>query len=307
MNPNERVLLLAKLERFNPSGSVKERIALNMIEEAEKSGELTPDKIIIEPSSGNTAIGLALVCAVKDYDLEVVLPDTSTIERRKILTAYGAKVTLTDGEKGTNGAIDYVNRALEENPGKYFHPNQFSNENNYLAHYHSTAEEIIQDTDGNVDYFVAGLGTSGTLMGVSKRLKEHDSSIKIVAVQPRKGVEIPGLKNLDASYVPEIYDGSLIDEMVHVGLEEAEEATRTLIIQEGIFCGFSSGAAMHVALTICKDLKGGIVVVLLPDGGEKYISSQIFTPQKFWECKKECNPNALWDEEYVQKISQWWD
>lgn len=304
---NKDVMLLAKLERFNPCGSVKERIAFNMIKKAEEQGILTRDKIIIEASSGNTGIGLALVCAVKDYDLEIVLDGSQSIERRKILTAYGAKITLTDAEKGTNGAIDYVNKMIEEQPDRYVNLNQFGNVNNPLTHYECTAEEILRDTDGKVDTFIAGLGTSGTLMGVSRRLKELNPETKIIAVIPEENSEIPGLKDLSKSYVPEILNESLINDMVEVSMEEAEEATRNLVIYEGIFAGLSSGAAMHVALKEAEMSKKGTIVVLLPDGGEKYISYPIFTPQKFWECKKSCNPNALWDDEYVKEISKWWD
>jgi cysteine synthase len=306
INPNKNVLMLAKLEKSNPAGSVKDRIAVSMIEVAENEGILTKDKIIIEPSSGNTGIGLAIVCAVKDYNLEIVMPETMSLERRKVMTAYGAKITLTPGDKGMNGAEDYVKKVVEENPEKYFYPNQFANENNPLAHYRYTAEEILEDTDGEIDYFIAGLGTSGTLMGVSKRLKEHNPNIKIIAVEPVAGAPIQGLKSLETSYVPEIYDDSRIDEKIYVAMEDAEHASRMLSLQEGIFTGISSGAAMHVAIQIAIGMESGTLVVLFPDGGEKYISHPIYMPEKCLQCVKKCKISTLWDEDYIKSISEWW-
>lgn len=306
-NPNLNVLMLAKLEKYNPAGSVKDRIAITMIEEAEKKGELTPGKIVIEPSSGNTGIGLSLICAVKGYPLEIVMPETMSVERRKIMTAYGAKITLTPGDKGMNGAQDYVKELVEQNPDKYFFPNQFANENNPIAHYRYTAEEIIEDTDGEIDVFVAGLGTSGTLMGVSRRLKEYNPNIKIIAVEPKAEEPIQGLKSLKTSYIPEIYDESQIDEKVYVKEEDAEHASRMLSLQEGIFTGISSGAAMHVAINLASKMESGTLVVLLPDGGEKYISHPLFAPEKCLECTKKCKIMTLWDEKYIASISDWWE
>ena len=307
INPNKNVLMLAKLEKSNPAGSVKDRIAINMIEEAEKEGILTKDKIVIEPSSGNTGIGLALVCAVKDYHLEIVMPETMSVERRKIMTAYGARITLSPGDKGMNGAQDYVHKIVNENPDKYFYPNQFANKNNPLAHYRYTAEEIITDTDGEIDVFVGGLGTSGTLMGVSERLKEYNPNIKVIGVEPVSGAGIQGLKNLETSYVPEIYDPSRIDEQIFINLEDAAHASRMLSLQEGIFTGISSGAAMHVAIETAKKMDSGTLVVLLPDGGEKYISHPIYSPEKCLECTKICHLKTLWDDSYIKEISKWWE
>ncbi|MFX1278957.1 MAG: PLP-dependent cysteine synthase family protein [Promethearchaeota archaeon] len=306
-NPNPNVLMLAKLEKYNPAGSVKDRIAISMIEEAEKEGILTKDKIVIEPSSGNTGIGLSLVCAVKEYQLEIVMPESMSVERRKIMTAYGAKITLTPGETGMNGAQDYVKARVKENPEKYFFPNQFANENNPLAHYRYTAEEIIEDTDGEIDIFVAGLGTSGTLMGISKRLKEFNPEVKIIAVEPEAGEPIQGLKSLETSYIPEIYDESRIDEKVYVTMEDAAHASRMLALQEGIFTGISSGAALHVALETVRKMKSGTLVVLLPDSGEKYISNPIYAPEKCLECTKRCKIKTLWDDQYISQISEWWE
>jgi len=306
-NPNSKILLLAKLEKFNPAGSVKDRIAISMIEEAENQGLLKPGKIVIEPSSGNTGIGLALVCAIKEYPLEIVMPETMSVERRKIMTAYGAKITLTPGDDGMNGAQDYVKEIVEKNPDKYFFPNQFANKNNPLAHYRYTAEEIIEDTDGEIDIFVAGLGTSGTLMGISKRLKEYNPNIKIIAVEPEAETPIQGLKSLKTSYIPEIYDESRIDEKVYVSIEDAAHASRMLALQEGIFTGISSGAALHVALETVKKIESGTLVVLLPDSGEKYISNPIYAPEKCLECTKRCKIKTLWDDQYIKSISEWWE
>jgi len=306
-NPNPNVLLLAKLEKYNPAGSVKDRIAISMIEEAEKQGILTRGKIVIEPSSGNTGIGLALICSVKSYPLEIVMPETMSVERRKIMTAYGAKITLTPGDKGMNGAEDYVKDIVEKNPDKYFYPNQFANENNPLAHYRYTAEEIIEDTDGEIDVFVAGLGTSGTLMGVSKRLKEYNPNIKIIGVEPVPNSGIQGLKNLETSYIPSIFDASRLDEKIYVTLEEAAHASRMLTLREGIFCGISSGAAMHVAIETAKKMETGTLVVILPDGGEKYISHPIYSPDKCLECTKICEIKNLWTDEYIKSITEWWE
>ncbi|MHA2394224.1 MAG: PLP-dependent cysteine synthase family protein [Promethearchaeota archaeon] len=306
-NPNPRVLMLAKLEKYNPAGSVKDRIAISMIEEAEKEGILNHDKIVIEPSSGNTGIGLALICSVKGYPLEIVMPETMSVERRKIMTAYGAKITLTPGDKGMNGAEDYVQDLVKKNPEKYFYPNQFANKNNPLAHYRYTAEEIIEDTDGELDVFVAGLGTSGTLMGVSKRLKEHNPKIKIIGVEPVPKSGIQGLKNLETSYIPEIFDESRLDEKVFVTGDEAEHASRMLTLCEGIFSGISSGAAMHVAIETARKMDSGTLVVILPDGGEKYISHPIYSPNKCLECTKICQVKNLWTDEYIESISDWWE
>jgi len=306
-NPNPKVLLLAKLEKFNPAGSVKDRIAITMIEEAENQGLLKPGKIVIEPSSGNTGIGLALVCAIKEYPLEIVMPETMSVERRKIMTAYGAKITLTPGDDGMNGAQDYVKEVVEKNPDKYFFPNQFANKNNPLAHYRYTAEEIIEDTDGEIDIFVAGLGTSGTLMGISKRLKEFNPNIKIIAVEPEAETPIQGLKSLKTSYIPDIYDELRIDEKVYVSIEDAAHASRMLALQEGIFTGISSGAALHVALETVKKMESGTLVVLLPDSGEKYISNPIYAPEKCLECTKICKIKTLWDDQYIKSISEWWE
>lgn len=274
LNPNPGVEIYAKLERFNPAGSVKERIAHYMIKTAEERGMLTPDKIIIEPTSGNTGIGLAMVAAVKGYKIELVMPRNMSVERLKMLKAYGARVIQTSAEKGIDGAIILANQ-LAKNTKKYFMPSQFENHANVLAHYETTGREIIEDVP-KLNMFVAGLGTTGTLMGVSKRLKEHNPTIKIVAVEPFPGHRLQGLKNLDTQLVPGIYDLSRIDEKISVSDENAFEITRELAKKEGIFAGMSSGAAIWAAIQKAKQLENGTIVVLLPDGGEKYLSTPLF-------------------------------
>lgn len=284
LNPNSNVEMYVKLERFNPGGSVKDRIAKYMIEHAEREGVLTRDKIVIEPTSGNTGIGLALVCAVKGYRLTLVMPETMTMERRKILIVHGAEIVLSDGSKGMNGAEDLAREMVEKNPDKYFMPNQFANKYNVLAHYETTGEEIWRDTRGRITHFVAGIGTSGTLMGVSKRLKEYNPKVRIIAVEPDPATPIQGLKNLETQYVPEIFDASRIDEKHYVTLAEGEETARLLALREGIFCGPSSGAILHVALKKAREIEGGVMVVILPDGGEKYLSTELCDLDKCLAC-----------------------
>jgi len=205
INKNPKVEIHLKLEKFNPGGSVKDRIAKYMIEHAEEDGVLTKDKIVIEPTSGNTGIGLAIVCAVKGYKLVLVMPETMTMERRKMLMIHGARIVLSPSTKGMNGAEDMAKKIVEENPDKYFMPNQFANRYNTLTHYETTAEEIWGDTQGKITHFVAGIGTSGTLMGVSKRLREHKASLRVVSVEPESKTSIQGLKNLETQYVPKIF------------------------------------------------------------------------------------------------------
>jgi cysteine synthase len=306
LNPNPNVLMLAKVELFNPSHSVKDRIAFNMIEEAGKNGLLTKDKVVIEPTSGNTGIGLAMVCAIKEYKCEIVMSESVSIERRKIMTAFGAKVTLTRGELGTDGSEDYVNKVIRENPEHYFRPNQYANYNNPETHYRFTAEEIIEDTEGNIDVFVAGIGTSGTLMGISKKLKEYNPNIKIVGVEPIDK-EVQGLKSLTKSYVPQIYDESRIDNKIYTNSEISSHYTRLLALREGLFCGISSGAAIHGAIETVRKMESGTLVVLLPDGGEKYISTPIYLPDKCLECINSYKIQTLWDNNYVKYIRKWWD
>lgn len=276
LNPKPQVQLYAKLEGFNPTGSIKDRIALKMIEQAEESGMLTKGKTIIEPTSGNTGIGLAMIGAVKGYPVEIVMSEAVSVERRKMIQAFGGKITLTDPSQGTDGAIRKAHALVEEFPDKYFMPNQFSNEYNKLAHYYTTAKEIWDDTQGQVTHFVSALGTSGTIMGVGMGLKSKNSNIRIVEAQPVRNHYIQGLKNMQEAIVPEIYDPSKIDRSVMIESEEAFAMARDIVLQEGIFVGMSSGAAMIAALETIKEIDEGFVVVLFADRGEKYLSTDLF-------------------------------
>jgi len=276
MNPHTNVELYAKLEGFNPTGSIKDRVALKMIEEAEITGELTKDKIIIEATSGNTGIGLSMIGRVKGYHVRIVMNSAVSIERQKIIKAFGGEVILTDPQLGTDGAIVKVKELVSENPEKYFNPNQFSNKHNKLAHYKTTAEEIWTQTQGTITHFVSSLGTSGTLMGVGMGLREKNRAIKIVEAHPVKGHYIQGLKSMEEAIVPEIYDPSQIDISVKIESEEAFEMSRRIVNEEGIFVGMSSGAAMLAALRTVEQLERGVIVVIFPDRGEKYLSSDLF-------------------------------
>lgn len=275
LNPNKKVQLYAKLEFFNPGGSVKDRIALSMVEGAEKRKELNKNKIVLEATSGNTGIGLALVCAVKGYKLLLTMPESVSIERRKILKAFGAKILLTPAKDGTDGAIEKAYELARKNK-KYWLADQFNNSDNWKAHYCGTAEEIWRDTQGKITHFIAGMGTTGTLMGVSKRLKKYNPKIQIIGVEPFLGHKIQGLKNMKEAYKPGIYDKTQLDKKINVKDEDAYEMTREIAKKEGIFAGMSSGAAMFGALQIIKDLNKGLVVVLFPDGGERYLSTNLF-------------------------------
>ena len=276
LNPNPNVTIYAKLEGIQPTGSIKDRIALSMVEQAEKEGTLTKGKTIIEPTSGNTGVALAMIGVVKGYDVEIVMSDAVSIERRQMIKAYGGKVTLTDGKLGTDGAIMKARELVKAHPENYFMPDQFSNEYNKIAHYRTTGEEIWQQTRGNIDYFVSSLGTSGTIMGVGKVLKEHNPNIKVVSAHPVKGHYIQGLKNMEEAIVPSIYDPSKIDITVMVETEAAYEMTRQIVAKEGIFVGMSSGAAMYAALETAGKIDSGTIVVIFPDRGEKYLSTNLF-------------------------------
>jgi len=276
LNPNPHVPLYAKLEGFNPTGSIKDRIAIKMVEQAEECGALTPGKTIIEPTSGNTGIGLAMIGAVKGYGVEIVMSEAVSEERRKMIEAFGAKTTLTDATQGTDGAIRRAHELCRKYPDKYFMPNQFSNEYNKLAHYETTAHEIWEDTAGKVTHFVSAVGTSGTLMGVGMGLKAKNPNIKIVEAHPVLGHYIQGLKNMQEAIVPEIYDPTQIDQRVMIESEAAFAMSRTIVRNEGIFVGMSSGAAMMAALECIQNLEEGLVVVVFPDRGEKYLSTGLF-------------------------------
>jgi len=277
LNQKSQVELLAKIEGTNPTGSIKDRIALKMIEQAEALGTLEKGKTIIEPTSGNTGIGLAMIGAVKGYSVEIVISEKVSIERRKMIEAFGAKVTLTAADGGTDAAIKKAKELVQRYPDKYFMPYQFSNEYNKLAHYKTTAEEIWKDTNGTITHFVSGIGTSGTLMGVAKGLKENNPNIKIVEAHPVKNHYIQGLKNMEEAIIPELYDPSIIDESIMVESCDAIQMARRIILEEGIFVGMSSGAAMIAALEIIKNLDSGTVVCIFPDRGEKYLSTNMFS------------------------------
>ncbi|KKR44730.1 MAG: Cysteine synthase [Candidatus Moranbacteria bacterium GW2011_GWC1_45_18] len=285
LNPNPNVNIFAKLEGQNPGGSIKDRIALKMIEEAEKSEKLTKSKTIIEATSGNTGIALAMIGAMKDYAVEIVMSESVSVERRKMIAAFGAKITLTEGNLGTDGAIKKTRELVARFPEKYFHTDQFSNDNNILAHYETTAAEIWKQMDGKIDYFVAAIGTSGTLMGISRYLKKKYPAIKIVSAEPTKGHYIQGLKNMEEAIIPAIYDRKHLDNIIMVETEAAFDMARQVAKNEGIFCGMSSGAAMFASLEVAKKISaqsgsasGGKsnIVTIFPDRGEKYLSTELF-------------------------------
>jgi S-sulfo-L-cysteine synthase (O-acetyl-L-serine-dependent) len=274
--PNPKVTLLAKLEGFEPTGSIKDRIALKMIEQAEHEGTLTHAKTILEPTSGNTGIGIAMIGAVKGYDVEIVMSEAVSIERRKMIAAFGAKVTLTAAKLGTDGAIFRAREMVRDLPDKYFMPDQFSNHYNKLAHYLGTAQEILRQTGGKLDYFVSSLGTSGTLMGVGLALKEKLPAVKIVSAHPVRGHYIQGLKNLEEAIVPAIYDAAKIDRHIMIETEDAFDLARRIARDEGIFAGMSSGAALVAARQVASEIESGTIVTIFPDRGEKYLSTELF-------------------------------
>lgn len=280
LNPNKKVKIFAKMESANPGGSIKDRTALFMIESAEKRGTLTRDKIILEATSGNTGIGLALIAAVKGYKLCLMMSEAASEERKKILRAMGAELYFTPAGQGTDGAIEVAYKMLREYPDKYFGTDQFNNEDNVAAHYYGTAGEIWEQTGGNVTMVVSSLGTSGTAMGISKRLKELNPKIKIVGVEPYLQHKIQGLKNMRESYRPGIFNKNLLDEKINILDEDAFEMSRRLAREEGLFVGMSSGAAMFVAAQQAKLLDEGLIVVIFPDGGERYLSTELFAFKK---------------------------
>ena len=280
LNPNPHVRILAKLEYLNPGGSIKDRPALSMIEEGERSGGLTPGKTVIEATSGNTGIGLAMVCSVKGYRLLLAMSEAASVERQQILRARGAEILLTPGHLGTDGAIEEVYRLARENPDAYFMTDQFNNPANWMAHYNGTAVELWDQTGGGLTHMVATIGTSGTLMGLSRRLKEFNSEIRIIGVEPYLGHRLQGLKNMKEAYQPEIFEKRLLDEKVNVEDEPAFEMTRRLAREEGLMVGMSSGAAMVVAAEVAQTLEQGTLVVIFPDGGERYLSTPLFAVQE---------------------------
>ncbi len=270
VSPNPRVRIFAKLEGQNPGGSLKDRIAHYMIKAAEQSGELTPERIILEATSGNTGIGLALIGIVKGYKVKVVMPDNLSQERTQLLQAFGADIVYSDGALGTNGAIVMALNMVGED-GRYYMPFQFGNENNPRAHYETTGPEILRDLP-DLDVFVAGLGTGGTLTGVGRRLKEHNPNIRVVATLPPVGDLVQGLRSLDEGFIPPVLDESLLDERMVVDSRTSFAAAKELLQKEGIFAGVSSGAVLHTAQRVAQQMDEGKIVVLLPDGGWKYLS-----------------------------------
>jgi len=274
--PNPEVEIWAKLESANPGGSVKDRIAKSMIEAAEQSGELSCDKVILEATSGNTGIGLALVGAIKGYRVLLAMSEAVSQERCQILSALGADFLHTPASLGTDGAIEAVYRLQRKEPGKYFIPDQYNNPANPLAHYNGTALEIWDQTEGRITHLVATMGTSGTLMGISRRFRELKPEIQVVGVEPFLGHKIQGLKNMKEAYRPGIFDRKLLSEKVNIKDEDAYETSRLLAREEGLFVGMSSGAAAYAALQLAKELSHAVIVVVLPDGGERYLSTTLF-------------------------------
>jgi cysteine synthase B len=276
MSPKAGVRLWAKLEGQNPTGSTKDRIAKAMVEAAEASGALTKDKTILEPTSGNTGIALAMVARRKGYKLTVVIPDNASEERIRLLELFGAEIVSSPGDKGTNGSIDVARRLARDD--RYYMPFQYGNPANPLAHETGTGEEIVRDLP-EVTHFVAGLGTGGTLTGVGRRLHRHDPEVKVIAAEPELGDLVYGLRSLDEGFVPPILDESVLDRKFLVSASDSLRATRELTEKEAIFAGISSGAVIHVAQRIAADLESAEIVCLLPDGGWKYLSTEAWAPE----------------------------
>lgn len=271
------VRVLAKLEGSNPGGSVKDRAALSMVEKGLRSGELTADKVILEPTSGNTGIGLAMVAAKLGLRVKLLMPACVSTERRAILSALGAELELTPGCEKTDGAIRRAHAMMEREPGKYYMPNQFGNDANWQAHFETTAPELVEQTAGELDWFVAGMGTTGTVMGCSRYFRAHHPRTKVAGVEPELNHRIQGLKNMGEAIVPAIYKPELLDRKVTCSDEDAFNTVRDLALLEGLFCGMSSGAAVWGAVQIARELpQGSTVVALLPDRGDRYLSSEVF-------------------------------
>lgn len=266
--------ILVKLEGNNPAGSVKDRPAYSMIRHAEERGDIKPGDTLIEATSGNTGIALAMVAAIKGYHLKLIMPDNMSVERRAAMKAFGAEIILVTSEQSMEGARDLANKMGEEGEGKVL--DQFSNPDNPLAHYETTGPEILQDTQGNITHFVSAMGTTGTIMGVSRYLKEQNPAIQIVGVQPAEGAKIPGIRRWPKAYLPKIFDASRVDQTLDVTQVEAEDTTRALAAKEGIFCGVSSGGAVAAALMLDKQVEDAVIVVIICDRGDRYLSTDVF-------------------------------
>jgi len=274
------VELYAKAEWQNPGGSVKDRAALRMITDGEASGRLTPGLTIIDATSGNTGIAYAMVGAARGYKVKLCLPENASPERKLILRAFGAELVLTSPLEGTDGAIREVRRMVAEHPEQYFYPDQYSNDSNWRAHFDTTGPEIIEQTNGRVTHFVAGLGTSGTFVGTSRRLKQFNPKIRTISFQPDSPFHgLEGLKHMASAMVPSIYDPSIADEDLRVGTEQAHRLVRRLAREEGLMVGISSGAALSAALTIGRQLDSGVIVTVFPDGAEKYLTEKFWTAE----------------------------
>jgi len=290
-SPRQGVEIYAKLEGMNPSGSVKDRVAQRMIEEAEAEGRLKPGTILLEPTSGNTGIALAMIARIKGYQFVAVMPNNVTKERRQILEIYGAQIVFSDGTLGSNGAIKLAKEMASQDK-QYMMLYQYGNEANPRAHYYGTAAEIIEDLP-DLDVFVAGLGTGGTLTGNARRLKEHNPAIKIVAAEPLQGDGVQGLRSLEDGFVPPVFDKSLLDAKILVSNMDAIRRTRQLKDQEGIFAGPSCGASLHAAIRVARSLERGKVVTILADGGWKYLSEDLWT-RELGQLEDDLEAKVLW-------------
>lgn len=292
LSPKPGVHIYAKLEGQNPTGSVKDRIALKMIERAEDTGEISPNRALLEPTSGNTGIALAMIGRLKGYPVTVVMPENVSVERSQLLYAYGADIIFSDGEKGSNGAIEVAQDLAEKNPHDYLMMYQYGNRGNPDAHYETTGQEIIESVP-EVDIFVAGLGTGGTLMGVGRRLREHNPAVKIVAVAPEPDDFISGLRRLEDGYVPPILDLNMLDARLLVGSLPAFRTTKDLLHQEGVFAGISSGSVVYGAMRQAERLESGHIVCLLADGGWKYLSTSLWT-KDYAQLEQEAQGKIWW-------------
>lgn len=273
---NSNVKIFAKLERFNPGGSVKDRAAFQMIKDAEETGELTKDKIILDSTSGNTGIAYAMISAVKEYRAKIVIPHNASIERKKIITGFGAEIVYSSPLEGSDGAIKLAKAIYDQHPDKYYMPDQYNNPSNWKAHYLTTGPEILEQTKGKITHFIASLGTTGTITGAGKALKEFDPDIRIIAVEPDDAMHgIEGLKYLESSIIPGFYDPDLPDETLYINTEKAYDMVKEIIAHEGLPVGHSSGAAMVGALQIAEQITEGIIVAVFPDGGDRYLSHEI--------------------------------